>query len=357
MIARHKRARRTKTSNNANIHQVARRARVSTATVSRVIDDHGGVSQELTNRVRAAIRALDYHPNRAARNLRRLVAQTVGVIVSDIQNPFFTSVISGIQNVLDEARYTLLLCNSDEDPKRERIHVSTLRAEGVAGIILASTGADTDMYRQLLKAGMPLVAIDRVPAHLQMDLVTVTNAKGASQAVSHLASLGHERIGLITGPCEISTSSERLDGYEQAILSMGLRLAPELIQLSNFRQTGGYTSMQTLLDLPSPPTAVLAANNLMTLGVLQAIHERNLQIPEQIAVVGFDDMAWATSLQPPLTAIAQPTYELGATAAKLLLDRRHKPDQPYRHVVLETQLMVRASCGGKLASVSQASCE
>lgn len=330
---------------NPTIKQVADLAGVSTATVSRVLDDSTGVSQELIDRVRDAVRTLDYHPNRAARNLRKRVAQTVGVVISDIQNPFFTSVVRGIEKVLVEADFNLLLCNSDEDPKREKVHLSTLRSEGVAGIILASARSDSDSYQQLLNSRTPLVGIDRIPEQLSMDVVSVTNTRGAFNAVSHLADFGHTRVALISGPRQLSTARQRLDGYEEAVRSRNLVNSADMIQFSDFRQTGGYTAMQNLLDLPEPPTAVLVANNLMTLGALQAIHERNLIIPDQIAVVGFDDMPWATSLQPPLTAVAQPTYELGISAAQLLLDRLRDPERPFRHVVLETQLMIRASSG------------
>lgn len=330
---------------NPTIKQVADLAGVSTATVSRVLDDSSGVSQDLIDRVRDAVRTLDYHPNRAARNLRKRVTQTVGVVISDIQNPFFTSVVRGIEKVLVEANFVLLLCNSDEDPKREKIHLATLKSEGVAGIILATTRSDAESYQQLLNNRTSLVGIDRTPEQLSMDVVSVTNTRGAFNAVSHLADLGHRRIGLISGPRQLSTARERFEGYEEAVRSRNLTQSDDLIQFGDFRQTGGYRLMQDLLDLPQPPTAVLVANNLMTLGALQAIHERNLIIPDQIAVVGFDDMPWATSLQPPLTAVAQPTYELGMTAAQLLLDRLREPDRPFRHVVLETQLMIRASSG------------
>lgn len=330
---------------NPTIKQVADLAGVSTATVSRVLDDSSGVSQELIERVRNAVRALDYHPNRAARNLRKRVAQTVGVVISDIQNPFFTSVVRGIEKVLVEANFVLLLCNSDEDPKREKIHLSTLKSEGVAGIILATTRSDAESYEQLVNNRTPLVGIDRTPEQLSIDVVSVTNTRGAFSAVSHLADLGHKRIAMISGPRQLSTARERYDGFMEVVLGRGLDRSEELVQFSDFRQSGGYKSMQYLLNLPEPPTAVLVANNLMTLGALQAIHERNLVIPDQISVVGFDDMPWATSLQPPLTAVAQPTYELGIAAAQLLLDRLREPERPFRHVVLETQLMVRASSG------------
>lgn len=341
-----RRSRRTRPGKrNPTIQQVAERAAVSTATVSRVLDGFPGVSDTLVKRVQEAVRVLDYHPNRAARSLRKRVAQAVGVVISDIQNPFFTSVIIGIEQVLHEANYTLLLCNSDEDPRRERAHLATLRSEGVAGIILASTRTETDFYRLLAHTGTPVVAIDRTPDQQDMDMVTVTNQSGAYQAVAHLAGLGHRRIALVSGPLEISTSRERLEGYQAALRDCDIPALPELTAYGNYRQPSGYQAMQTLLSLPERPTAVLVANNLMTLGALQAIYEQGLCIPEQMALVGFDEMPWATSLQTPLTVVAQPTNELGATAAQLLLDRLREPDRPYQHVVLETRLIVRASCG------------
>lgn len=344
-IEKRKRVRKKKVSNMPNVTQVANLAGVSTATVSRVLADAGGVSQELINRVNEAIKELDYRPNHLARGLRKLVSQTVGVIISDIENPFFTSVIRGIEKTFVEAGYSILLCNSDEDPNRERAQLSTLRSEGVAGIILTSTNLDIDFCRTLIKSGIQLVAIDRVPAQQCMDVVTVTNQQGAYEATSYLAKMGHSRIGLISGPIQVSTSRERLDGYKDAIRFYGLELSSELVVYSDFRQLGGYKAMQTLLDLPSPPTALMVSNNLMTLGALQAIHERNLKIPDQIAIIGFDDMPWSTSLQPPLTTVAQPTFDLGTTAARLLLDRFQNPKQPFRHVVLDTHLIIRASCG------------
>jgi DNA-binding LacI/PurR family transcriptional regulator len=326
---------------------VAKKAGVSQTTVSHILNNSLAVSipDETRQRVLQAIQELDYVPNRTARNLRGRVAKTVGVVISDIQNPFFTSVVRGIEKVLVEADFILLLCNSDEDPEREKIHLSTLRSEGVDGIILASTRSDSESYHQLLNSCTPLVGIDRTSEKLDMDVVSVTNSRGAFSAVSHLSDLGHKRIGLIVGPRQLSTSRERLEGYEEAVQARNLVKSSDLIQYSDSRQPGGYKAIQALLDLPEPPTAVLVTNNLMTLGTLQAIHERNLIIPDQIAIVGFDDMSWSTSLQPPLTAVAQPAYELGIAAAQLLLDRLKEPDRPFRHIVLETQLIIRASSG------------
>jgi DNA-binding LacI/PurR family transcriptional regulator len=302
--------------------------------------------------VREAVHALDYHPNRVARNLRRRATRTIGVIISDIQNPFFTSVVRGIEDVLQAADYTLLLGNSDENRKREQLYLATLRSEGTAGIIFAPSTVDADEYRQVTNAGVPLVAIDRELPSLPIDIVVVDNRGGARAAVTHLVDLGHRRIGFVGGPRQISTAIERLRGYEEALAVGGIDLIPNLVCYADFRQSGGHDAMHSLLQQPELPTAVFVANNLMTLGAIQAIQEQGLRIPDDIAVVGFDDMDWAPSLQPPLTAVAQPTYEMGATAARLLLERLAEPERPPRHIVLATRLMVRASSGAAVENHS-----
>ena len=328
------------------IHQVAARAGVSTATVSRVLATADGVSQELTARVLAAVAELGYRPNRAARNLRKRVVQIVGLVISDIQNPFFTSVVRGIEKVLEEHGYTLLLSNTDEDPQREMLHLATLSAEGVAGILLAPAQSDSVELRRFIRSGPPLVIIDRSVVGMSVDTVKVNNEEGTFHAISHLIAQGHRHIALISGPDQITTAHERRLGYQRALATAGIDRVADYIQVSDFRQAGGYAAMMCLLNLPQPPTAILTANNLMTLGALQAIHDRSLRIPQDIAIVGFDDMPWAASLQPPLTAVAQPTFELGVAAAQLLLDRIHDPERALQQVILDTQLVVRASSTG-----------
>ncbi|MGD8457449.1 MAG: LacI family DNA-binding transcriptional regulator [Anaerolineales bacterium] len=326
------------------IKQVAELAGVSTATVSRVISGSGPVSKKLLNRVQKAIEQLDYHPNQTARRLRRRNTKFVGVIISDIQNPYFSTLVEGIESVLLENGYLLLLGNTSEDPEREQQHLDIFMSEHVSGVIFASTGDDISSYKKFRAAGVPLVAVDRKLTDLEVDSIQLANDEAAFKAVSHFLTEGHQRIGLISGPENLSTGSERRAGYQRAILSDGLPIDQTLIQISNFRQEGGYQSMGALLDLPKPPTAVLVANNLMTLGALQMIHERNLNIPDQVSLIGFDDMAWASSLRPPLTVLAQPVYEMGITAARLLLDRIKEAEGPFQRVIFEAKLIIRASC-------------
>jgi LacI family transcriptional regulator len=341
-----KRQRRNPGNQVQTITHVAERAGVSTATVSRVFANPGQVSEELRRRVHQAARLLGYRPSRVARNLRVGTSMTVGVVVPDIQNPFFTGIVRGIDNVLQAAGYTLLLANSDETPAREERMLSTLRAEGVAGIVFVPISGRKGRYQHLLTSALPLVAVDREPAGFRVDLVTVANTEGSRRAVEHLIANGHHEIALLGGPPQHSTASERQQGYELALSEAGIPVRQELIRHADFREAGGYAAMKALLGVSRPPTAVFVANDLMTLGALRAMHEGGRRIPEDIAVVSFDDMPLATSLNPPLTAVAQPAQEIGETAAELLLARITEPDRPVRHVVLETRLVIRASCGG-----------
>jgi DNA-binding LacI/PurR family transcriptional regulator len=350
----HRRSRRSLPGAAPTIKHVADAAGVSTATVSRVLSGLAGVSADVGDRVRAAVRTLGYQPNRVARSLRVRTTRTIGVVIPDIENPFFTRVVRGIEEVLQAAEYSLLLANSNETPSRERINLATLQAEGVAGVIFTAVEGQRLDYRELLGERLPMVALSRVLPGLKVDTVTVANAEGGRMAVAHLIALGHRRIGFISGPIGISTARERQSGYEKALQEAGLPVSRDLIQYADFRQSGGYSSMQQLLDMRVPPSAVFAGSNLMTLGALQAIHERGFAIPDKIAIVGFDDMPWAVSLQPPLTAVAQPAFEVGTSAARLLLERLHDPDRPIRHVVLETRLVVRASCGSRQGRPLQA---
>jgi DNA-binding LacI/PurR family transcriptional regulator len=327
------------------VKEVAQRAGVSTATVSRALSGSAGVREPLRSRVLEVARSLGYRPNRAARDLRMRSSRAVGVLIPDIENPFFTSVVCGIEDALRKTDYSLLLANYSEDPKQEARQLEVFRAEGVCGLIFAASRSPSPLYAELGKAGLPMVAVSRVVPRLRIDQVTVTNREGACAATSHLIRLHHQRIAIINGPPILTTARDRQAGYEDALREAGLALDSNLVVHCDFRQAAGYSAMQQLLDLACPPSAVFAGSNLLTLGALQAIHEHHLDIPGDLAIVGFDDMAWAISLHPPLTAVAQPAFDVGRTAAELLLTRVQEPTLPRRQVVLETRLIVRSSCG------------
>lgn len=324
---------------------MALRAGVSTATVSRALSGAASVREPLRSKILEVARSLSYRPNRAARDLRVRSSRAVGVLIPDIENPFFTSLVCGIEDALGKTDYSLLLASYNEDPDQEARRLEVFRAEGVCGLIFAASRAPSSLYRELEKSGMVLVAVSRSRPRSGTDEVTVANRDGAHAATAHLVQLGHKRIGMINGPLVFTTAFDRQAGYEDALRESGMTVDEDLVVHCPFKQEAGYSAMRQLLDLPSPPTAVFGGSNLLTLGALQAIHERHLAIPGEIAIVGFDEMPWAMSLRPPLTTVAQPAFEVGQTAAELLLARVREPSMPRRQVVLETRLIVRSSCG------------
>ena len=331
----------------ATVKDVADLAGVSTATVSRVLNNHPQVADETRSRVLWAMEQLGYQPNRVARRLRMKSTQILGLIISDIANPFFTSVVRGIEDVAYANEYSLFLCNSDEDPAKEALYVDVLQAERVAGIIISPADENSTSCEPLLRNALPITVMDRRLRLFDVDTVLVDNVKGACQATSHLIHLGHHRIGLIGGPSQITTGRERREGYEKALSEHGVELDQRLIKIGDFKQYSGYQKACELLEMDDRPTAIFTANNLMTLGALNAIHEKGLKVPQDVAIVGFDDMPWAPSLDPPLTAVAQPTYELGCTAANLLLRRIADKDRKIVEMKLEPTLIIRESCGYK----------
>ena len=338
------RTRRSTGPKKATVKDVSLKAGVSTATVSRVLAGFEEVSEESRQRVLEAAKALNYQPNRNARNLRMNTTSKIGVIISDIQNPFFGSVVRGIEKITIKDDYTLILGNSDEDPESEKKLITMLLEEGVAGIILVPTNADTENYRPLLNSNTQFVVIDRRLPFSNLDMVLVNGAAGGELAMDYLVKLGHRRIGYVGGLKHLSVMHEREQGYLAALHKHKLPFREEYLRKGNNRQNGGHEAVCELLTLTEAPTAILIANNLMTLGGLQAIHESGLAIPEQVSLVGFDDMDWAASLRPPLTCVAQPAYKMGETAARILLERILQPERPYQTVVLDTNLIVRDSC-------------
>ena len=327
------------------VKEVAKRAGVSIATVSRVLSGKSLVSPELAGRVKLAAIELHYRPNRAARSLRARETRAIGVLVPDIENPFFTSIIAGIEEILQAADYTLLLANYSEDPERESRLLRTLAGESVDGIIFTPSGAQSREYQRLLDTGIPMVAVSRKPEGLRVDVVGVDNEGGAAEAVRHLLKLGHVRIAFVNGTLAVSTGREKEAGYYRAFREAGVPVDPRLILHTDWRHPSGSKAMNELLDLPSRPTAVFGGNNMITLGILEVIHGRGLQIPRDIAVVGFDDLVWATSLRPSLTAVAQPCGDVGRKAAELLLARTADPTGETRNVEFAATLIVRYSCG------------
>ncbi len=331
------------------LKDVAASANVSHATVSRVLNNHPSVNAELRARVQDSIRKLGYQPNRAARRLRAQSSSVIGLIISDIQNPYFISIIRGIEDAAYAANMSIILCNSDEDVKKQAMYLNVMQAEHVAGLIFVPTpGTKASNLEALVQSGSALIVLDRMLDDINVDAVKVDNVRGAYNAVKHMIDLGYQRIGIIIASNEITTGRERYQGYMQALDDAGIPLDSSLVKYGDSRAESGYRLTHELIASNQPPEAIFAGNNMVTLGALRALRESGKRIPEDIALIGFDDMPWSGDLCPPLTAVSQPTYELGQEAVALLLRRIAQPSAPTRTVILETQLIQRESCGANL---------
>jgi LacI family transcriptional regulator len=325
----------------ATMRDVANAAGVSTATVSRVINGNGVVAPALAERVRVAVDALNYRPNLVARGLRNQATSVLALVFSDIENEFFTSVCRGVEDHARKFGYSVMVCNADEDVQKESEYVAVLASQSVAGVIISPASDHTDVS-QLLQRRVPVVALDRALPYAS-DSVHSDSRNGAREATAHLIAGGARRVGCVTGPAEVSTAHDRLMGYREALVAAGMVTEDVLEGYGDFREAGGYLAAKKLLSQPNPPDALFVANNRMMLGVLRACRETGLRIPDDVSLVGFDDLPWADYVSPPITTVRQPTYDLGTAAAKLLLERIAGTDAPPREIVLRPELVIRAS--------------
>lgn len=332
---------------SATVEDVAREAGVSTATVSRVFNHSTKVSQETTQKVKSAAEELGYSPSRVARRLRIKNNQSlvIGLIIPDLQNPFFSEIARGVEDVAYSNNNAVMICNSDENPRKERFYIETLIAEQVSGFIVAQTTENREYIQSLADREIPIVGVDRELERQQLDTVVIDNEMGARLAVKRLIELGHRRIGIINSLPNLSTTVQRFKGYKKALKEAGIRLDASLVTYGDSYESGGIKQTRKLLSLEQRPTALFVTNNLMTLGCLEEMYRRDLNIPDDIALIGFDDMPWATALNPPLTAVRQPGYDFGTTAAELLEKRLNDPKRPRSKVVLNPELVIRKSCG------------
>ncbi|PYR18576.1 MAG: LacI family transcriptional regulator [Acidobacteria bacterium] len=328
-----------------NIYDVAKRARVSAATVSAVLNDSAFVSAALTARVQSAVATLGYHPNLLARSFARQRSQTLGMIVPDIANPFFPEVVRGAEDTAHAAGYTLLIASSDNDLRKEEVYLRLFLAKRVDGVILTKAPGrmPPDLQRAFAKAGVPVVLLARAVPGFVTDAVEMDDKGAAYQGVTHLLRLGYRRVGFIGGLRGASTSRRRLDGYKAALRDSRLRLDPALVVDGDFRIESGYRAGLELLK--SRPDAVFIANYLMTVGFMEALRQYRMRCPDEVAVVTCDDHAWLEAFSPRLTTIDLPKRELGAAAARLLVDRIARPGGRARIVRLRNALRVRESCG------------
>ena len=323
-----------------SIKDVAEAAGVSTATVSRVLSNGLHVRPEVRERVMAAVERLGYRPNLVARSLRSQQSNTIGLIVSDISNPFFTALSRAVEDAAYEQGFSVLLCNTDENPEKEAIYLNLMKDTSVAGAIMSPTRQTIASFADT-RLPFPIVTVDRPISDSDVDAVLLDNVDAAYRLTTHLIEQGYRRIAALCS--EMSTGLERQLGYEKALRAHSLVPKSEYMKYISPRSGAGYSATLKMIDLAEPPDALFTVNSLIAVGALQAIRERNLTIPEDIALVTFDETTWASLVQPAITLIDQPTYEIGKTAAELLLQRTADPGRPTRQVILKGRLIVRGS--------------
>jgi LacI family transcriptional regulator len=327
------------------IRDVARVADVHPGTVSRALNEETRalVNPETAERVMRAAEELGYRPNRIARGLKTSRSYTIGVLIPDITNPLFPPILRGIEDRLDEAHYTSLIVNTDNDAERERIYIETMRAHPVDGFISATARLDRELLVELAE-GTPLVLVNRSLENGSVPAVAVNDSQGIALAVEHVVSLGHRRIGHVAGPQNLSTGHRRRVGFSEAMRAAGLQAPPERIRLgARFTEGEGARACEELLDAAPDLTAIVAANDLMAIGCYDTLEKRRLTCPDDISIVGFNDMPFVDRLRPPLTSVRVPQREIGTVAADLLLEQLGGADRAAAEILLEPTLMVRGS--------------
>lgn len=340
----------------ATIHDVAKRAGVSAVTVSRVLNQPATVSAPTQAKVLQAIDELSYMPSSVARSLRVRYTRTLALMVPDITNSFWTTVARGVEDAAQARAYSVFLCNTDENPAKQLQYIRALVSQQVDGVIFApyaSEDAGIDLLRQ---NNVPTVAIDRCLSGWDVDTVMGDSVSGAHILVKHLIDLGHRRIAVLSGPAAASTARDRVLGYLAAHSEAGLPIDSALIHFGEYRSHSGEQMTRQVLRLQHPPTAIFAGNNLLAMGVIDAVSQFGLRVPDDLALVCFDDLTNTSHLFPFLTVVVQPAYEMGSSAAGLLLSRLDGTagTAPCR-IVLPTRMLIRYSCGSQLRRPGAAS--
>jgi len=327
-----------------SMKQIARLADVSLGTVSHVINNSAKVREPLRRRVLEAVELLSYQPSQLARGLRRDKTNIIGMIIPDITNPFFPAVVRGAEDAAYDSGYRLLLCNADNNQLKEISYIKELRTYLPAGIIVIPSNLnDVTMQDVKLTGKSVVVCLDRIPRDWKGDAVTIDNEDGAMQATQHLIRLGHVRIATVTGPLSLTNATDRRTGFRRALREANIQIPAEYEQESSFNREGGHSAALKLLRMQPRPTAIFAQNDLMAMGVMVAIRELGLQCPRDISLFGFDGLEVMELMDPPLSSVLQPGYQLGAMGVELLVGRVNDPARPFSHHVLPTELLVRAS--------------
>lgn len=336
------------------IRDVAKRAGVAPITVSRVINNSGNVTPETRQRVEEAIRELNYVPNRVARSLRLKRTHTIALVVTDITNPFWTTVVRGVEDAAQDAGFNVILCNTDESAAKQEQYLDVLPQKRVDGILLVPVSSGGKLDGWFERQDIPVVILDRRVHASSADVVCGDSEGGAYRLVQHLLSLGHRDIAVLSGPQGVSTAEDRIAGYRRALREAGLELEADHVQYGEFTQESGYDMAQRALALSPCPTALFAGNNFIAVGALRALRDNGLRVPEDISIVAFDDLTPSLQIEPFLTVADQPAYEMGHRAAELLLARLSgRCGEKPQEILLPTKLIVRRSSAPVCTGIEQ----
>ncbi len=330
-----------------NIKTVAKKAGVSTATVSRVLADFKGVREITRKKVQGVIKDLNYEVDSVARSLRQNRTHTIGIIVSNVLSQFYSIIAKSVEDKARQSGYKLILCNGDDDPQKEFEYLRILKSNKVDGIILTPTGKNADYINYIIESGTQVVLLDRLVKGVKCDSVIVDNYHGAYMAVKYLLDRGYVKIAFIGGYIDRTTGRRRLDGYNKAIRDAGLKVNSNHVKIGDFKKESGIRLTEEIIQGSGKPDAIFSSNIDMTLGCLIAIKKAGLSIPEDIGIISFDDPDWSIIADPPLTAISQPVYELGLTATDMLIkninNKKAYSGKKHSTISLSTELIIRNS--------------
>lgn len=329
---------------NPTIRDVAELAGVHPSTVSRVINDDSRISEKTKNKVLSIIKKLGYTPNAIARGLKTKRTYTLGMLIPDITNPFFAEIARGVEDAANANGFNIILCNTDDKLKKERIYLEILKGKRVDGLILGTAHIKDKSILELEKKKFPYILVSRNIEKLNKNCIIVDDVAGGIMVTEYLIKLGHRRIAHITGPLKTRSALNRLKGYKLTLKKYEIEYRDELVGEGDFRIKGGYQVMKRFLKLAEPPTAIFAANDLLALGAMQAVQKKKYHIPEDFCIIGFDDIRLASFVYPPLTTIRQPMLEMGALAVKMLLKIIEEGEFNQRKIVLKPKLIIRESC-------------
>ncbi|WP_028922063.1 LacI family DNA-binding transcriptional regulator [Pseudonocardia acaciae] len=333
-------------SNSPTLREVAERAGVHITTASRALNPSTSslVRASTLRRVKAAARELRYQPNAIARGLKTARSMSVGVLLPDLTNPLFPPIVRGVEDVLAAAGYTTLIANTDNDPRRQGTLFDSLRARQVDGFVVATARREDELLTEAHREGVRIVLVNRRVDRADIPAVIGDDQSGIAQAVAHLVELGHTRIGHVAGPQNTATGLARLRAYRQAVEDAGLAADPALVaRADGFTEAEGARALRAMLSATAVPTAVVAANDMIALGCLDVFAERGLGCPGDVSLVGFNDTPFIDRLTPALTTVRVPHYQIGAEAARMLLERLGDPDLPAKVITLPVTLVPRAS--------------